>query len=123
MSDENFCVFDNAKLIKTYLEEHNFYKRYKIPFRKYQIKLFYWHSRGIPEESFDKYLKCCKKMLSQADYNDFLNEIKLKNSFLENIFSVKNKKFCGKKVKQITILGWKIDLNKINNKGEGCVKG
>ena len=122
-SEGNFCVFDNLKGIKSFLEEHNLYEKYKIAFYKYQIHLLHLHYSNIPEESISKYLACCAEFLSKSEYGDFLKEIKLKNSFLENIFSVKNKKNYGKIFKQITILGWKIDLSKINNKGEGCVKG
>ena len=121
-SEENFCVFDNLKGIKSFLEEHNLYEKYKIAFLKYQIYSLNFHYSNIPEESCDRYLECCRKILSEHDYKELLKEIRLKNSFFENIFSVKNKKLCGKKVKQITILGWKITLKNIKNE-EGYAKG
>lgn len=111
-TDENFCVFENVKAIKRFLEEHNLYEKYRMAFNKYQIRLLYWHYTGVPKESYDRYLECCREILSERDYKELLKEIRLKNSFFENVFSVKNKKLCGKKVKQITILGWKFVLKK-----------
>ena len=83
-----------------------------MAFNKYQIRLLYWHYTGVPKESYDRYLECCREILSERDYKELLKEIRLKNSFFENVFSVKNKKLCGKKLKQITILGWKFVLKK-----------
>ena len=105
VSDENFCVFENIKLLKDFLVTNNLYEEYKSSFEKYLSTALCWNYANIPPASSEKYLDKCRELLSPKDYELFLNKVKGKLSILERIFSIKNRKINGVKVKGITILG------------------
>lgn len=105
LSEDNFCVFENIKLLKDFLVTNNLFGEYEFSFEKYLSTALCWNYANIPPVSTEKYLNKCRELLSQKDYELFLNKVKGKLSLLERIFSIKNKKINGIKVKCITILG------------------
>lgn len=117
LSEDNFCVFENIKLLKDFLVTNNLYEEYKSSFEKYLSTALCWNYANIPPASSEKYLNKCRELLSPKDYELFLNKVKGKLSILERIFSIKNQKINGGKVKYLTVCGVKI---KLFAKG-GCV--
>ena len=105
VSDENFCVVENIKLLKDFLVTNNLFGEYESSFEKYLSTALCWNYANIPPVSSEKYLNKCRELLSPKDYELFLNKVKGKLSLLERIFSIKNRKINGVKVKGITILG------------------
>lgn len=118
VSDENFCVFENIKLIKSFLITNNFYEEYSNSFNEYVINLLSWHYVNIPIDSVEKYKSRCQEILSIKDYKRFIQKTKIKKSFIEQIFSIKNQKENGIKIKVVTIFG--IEFVMKNNKKGGC---
>lgn len=109
-SDDNFCIFDNVELLRKFLISNELFDEYKASFEDYASTAFSWHYSNIPTESVDKYLNKCKEVLSSENYKLFLEKNKGDFSILEKIFSLKNQKINGVKVKYLTILGIKIKL-------------
>lgn len=118
VSDENFCVFENIKLLKTFLIKKNLFDEYKSSFAKYLSTVLCWNYVNIPLESSEKYLNKCRDLLSPKDYELFIEKAKGKLSFLEQIFSIKNRKINGEKVKSLTVLGLKFCIKKDNINNE-----
>lgn len=116
-SNDNFCVFDNIKLLKNFLINNNLLNEYEISFNEYTIAVLGWHYANIPFESIDKYLNKCKNILNPKDYKKFLRNIKGKFSIPEKLFSLKNHKENGIKRKYLTILGIKFCLNPKKERG------
>ena len=111
-SDDNFCVFENVELLKAFLEKKGLFARYEKAYADYIVKVFALHYTNIPEESIERYLKCCAEVLSEADYKRFLKETEPKFTFWQRIFSVKNHKVSGKKQKYLCLLGLKFIIKK-----------
>jgi glycosyltransferase involved in cell wall biosynthesis len=105
LSDANFCIFDNLDLIQQFLINAGFYQRLEKEFKKYSIGLMGTHFNSIELGSKEKWKEMAKKRLSKEDYRKFLSRCKSNRSFIENIFSLRNKKIEGIKYKVITILG------------------
>lgn len=108
--DDNFCIFENIELLKNFLIANNFYDEYADSFNNYVVEVLSWHYLNIPAESIEKYCSRCADILSKEGYEDFLNRNKGNFSAWEKIFSLKNRKINGVKVKYLTILGIKIKL-------------
>ena len=109
-TDDNFCIFDNIELLKSFLIEHNLYQELNDEFSKYVRVVLKWHYM-VPEESKGKYEKLCERFFSSGrDYKKFLKELKKQKSFIEQIFSIKNEYIDVIKYKVITIFGVKIYL-------------
>ena len=104
-SDENFCIFDNIKMLKEFLVEKGWMGNYKKEYLKYVIYILRWHYMLIPPKSIKKYLKNSKTALTPKGYKKFLNEIHLDSGF-EKVFSVKNIGIY----KQLCILGLKFKI-------------
>lgn len=115
VSDDNFCIFENIKFIKEFLVSNSFYPEYEKCFRDYVISIFASLYNCIPAESVERYLNCCSDVLTESEYKKFLKKTKGKRSFIEQIFSIKNQKVYGKKVKFVTILGISFEI-KVNKK-------
>ena len=113
VSDENFCVFENIKLLKDFLVTNNLFGEYESSFEKYLSTALCWNYANIPPVSSEKYLNKCRELLSPKDYEMFLNKVKGKLSILERIFSIKNQKINGGKVKYLIILGIRIMIDSI----------
>ena len=113
ITDENFCVFENIKLIEKLLCEKKLSDKYSKHIIECNICYLGWTLRKIPENSKQEYLDKCKMFLSEKDYASMLKVAKNKNSILENIFSIKNDAELKRKI--ITLLGIKFALfvNKI----------
>lgn len=115
-SNDNFCIFENIKLLRNFLMNNNLFDEYKVGFEDYVSTALSWHYSNIPIESVDKYLNKCKEILSTQNYEKFLEKSKGDFSNIEKIFSIKNQKINGVKVKYLTIFGIKI---KLLSKGKG----
>ena len=113
-SDDNFCVFDNIELLKKFLVENNLFEEYKKVFNEYIISFLSWHYALISAGSKDKYLNKCRKLLNSRDYGVFFKKTKGNLSLMEKIFSIKNQKINGVKVKYLTVLGVKLKLQSQN---------
>lgn len=74
-----------------------------------------WHHEQTPLNRIKEYEAICRSKLSSNDYKEIMKLIKRKKSFIENIFSLKNKNENGKKYKIITFLGCEIKLKKKRN--------
>ncbi len=112
LSDNNFGIFENVKLLKDFLVEHNLYETYKKTFYKYSINAYANHYGNIPETSNESFLNECKKVLNEEEYKDFLNATKPNCNFLQKIFSIKNTRIHGIKYKYLYILGLKFIIYK-----------
>ena len=108
ITDENFCVFENIKLIEKLLCEKKLSDKYSKHIIKCNICYLGWTLRKIPENSKQEYLDKCKMFLSEKDYASMLKVAKNKNSILENIFSIKNDTELKRKI--ITLFGIKFTL-------------
>ncbi len=108
-SDENFCIFDNIKLLKDFLVDKNLYSSLEEEYKHYTIDVLVWHYNYVKVESQKKYKLKAKTYLSKDDYLHFLRKINQK-SILETFFSLRNVKRNAKKVKVLTILGLEFNL-------------
>ena len=118
ITDENFCVFENLKLIENLLKEKALLNKYKNDFVKCKIHYLGWNLRKIPDILKEKYINECKSLLNKKEYGKMLKVAYNQNSILENIFSIKNDTELKRKI--ITLLGIKFTLfvNKNIVKGE-----
>ena len=116
-SNDNFCIFQNIELLKNFLVEQNLFDEYEDSFNNYVVEVLSWHYANIPTESMERYLKMCKELLNTQDYKLFIKKTKGNFSPIEKIFSIKNQKVNGVKVKVVTILGipFKMKHKKENN--------
>lgn len=113
-SDDNFCIFDNVEILRKFLISNKLFDEYKASFEDYASTAFSWHYSNIPTESIDKYLNKCKEVLSSENYKLFLEKNKGDYSILEKIFSIRNQKINGVKIKYLTIFGKKFCIKKGN---------
>ena len=105
VSDDSFCVFDNVELIKEFLISNNLFRGFEKDFEDYLVSAFASQYPYIPEQSIERYLNMCKETMSEKEHKKFLREIKGDLSFIEQIFSIKNRRIYGVKCKVITVLG------------------
>lgn len=115
-SNDNFCMFENIDLVRNFLTKYNLLDEYKSSLDDYILTVLCWHYASIPIESVDKYLNMCRELLNSKDYNLFLKKIKGSYSIFEKIFSLKNQRVNGRKVKYLTILGVKFEIK--HNEGK-----
>ena len=108
ITDENFCVFENLKLIENLLKEKALLNKYKNDFVKCIIHYLGWNLRKIPDILEEKYINECKSLLNKKEYGKMLKVAYNQNSILENIFSIKND--INKKTKNITLFGIKFSI-------------
>ncbi len=104
-TDDNFCIFDVALLVKNFLIEQHIYDDYIQDFKKYIIKTFKGHYGCIPKESTAKYLQCCERFLNTDEFKNFKRNINKDFTFWEKLFCLKNKKINGIKVKYVNLFG------------------
>lgn len=112
VSSDNLCIFDNIELLKQFLLTNNLYEEYKVSFEKYMPAVLSWHYSVVPAENKESYINKCRVILKPKEYKVFFNKIKNKFSLLENIFSVKNFKIHGVKIKYLTIFGLNFRLTR-----------
>ena len=105
ISNENFCIFDNIKLLRDFLIEKNWFDKYKKEYYNYAIYILHWHYMLISQKQHRKYLKESRKVLTSKNYKKFLKEIN-QVTCLEKVFSVRNIGIY----KQIYILGFKFKI-------------
>lgn len=115
VSDGNFCVFDNIELVKNFLVSKNLYHQYESIFEDYKLTILGWHYSGISESSAKAYLQRCSEILTEDEYRLFMKKTEGNFSWYEKIFSIKNVKEHGKKIKYLTIFGIKVRLCLFNN--------
>ncbi len=109
----NFDVFNNIQLIKDFIQEYDLLEKYNKSFNRYKLFLLLSVQKKLSKEFQDIFLNLCKKNLSGIEYSIFQNEIKkTKKTFIEKIFSLKNKKEKGVKYKILTVLNIEFKLNK-----------
>lgn len=105
-SDQNFCVFDNVEQFKKFLIQHSLYEELKDEFKDYAQQAVCWPYDMIPQESKKRYEElCCRYFESEKDFKKLIKAREKGRSFIENIFSIKNKRDGAKKYKVITVLG------------------
>lgn len=115
-SDDNFCIFDNVKILKEFLISNNLYADYEKSFKNYALTAYAWHYTCIPEASIELYLNKCAEELSVEEYKKFLKKTKGNRSCIEQIFSIKNQKVNGVKFKIVTILGIPFEIKRKKEK-------
>lgn len=111
-SKDNFCIFDNIKIFKKFLIEQNLFDKLRNEFVDYVVHALSWHYICIPEDGIDLYLSKAREILTEKEYKKFL---KLNNgnfSLIENIFSIKNKKRNGVKIKIVRLLGITFEIKR-----------
>lgn len=111
-SKENFQIFQVLDMTKNLIEKLGLYDDLKEELNIYNTTILTWHYLQTPIEYLDKYTDMCKKYLSDAALKKMIKDVNKKRSFIENIFSLKNKKENGVKYKVITILGFSFVLSK-----------
>ena len=81
-------------------------------FEIYKRTILEWHYKQTLPEDLDEYMEMCKQYLSDESIKIMMKNINKKRSFLENIFSLKNKRENGVKYKIVTILGFSFSIPK-----------
>ncbi len=104
-SKDNFQIFQVLDMTKDLVNELGLSTELKKELDIYNRTILTWHYRQTPIEDLDKYIDMCKKYLSDEGLKKMMKDINKRRSFLENIFSLKNKKVNGDKYKIITVLG------------------
>lgn len=115
--DDNFCVFDNIKKLEEFIKEHNLWEELKEEFTTYTRTILTWHYEQNPIERIKEYEEICKKILSEKDFKKMLKSAKRKRKFIENIFSLKNKRENAIKYKVLTIFGISFVIKPKQNRG------
>ena len=111
-SNDNFDIFEAIKFLENYMRKIGIYEKYSHAFKNYVNQLLAWHYNQFPEESVDEYEQKCKDFLEANEYRKFKKMTKPELSFLEKLFSIKNKKVNGLKQKFLCLCGIKIDISK-----------
>ena len=119
-SDDNFCVFDNIKILKDFLISNNLFDSYNKEYENYLIDLLSCHYSNIPQKSIDRYLDKCKEILSSKDFKTLQKKCNGKFSYIENIFSIKNRRIYGERRKVMKILGMEFCLRAKSENGGIC---
>ena len=99
------CAIDNITIIKDLLIEKGVYKKLK---EKYELYLYnaLIMAYDLIEIKYQKEFKTkLEKILTYEQYKTFLSKINGQYSFLEKIFSIKNRTLGYKKHKSITVFG------------------
>ncbi|MGN1153133.1 MAG: glycosyltransferase [Candidatus Gastranaerophilaceae bacterium] len=105
-SNNNFCVFDNIQLLKQFILNHSLYEELKDEIQDYSRQVIRWHYDLIPQESIRRYESLCLQYFSsEKEFKKFIQEARTNRNFIENIFSLKNKRKGAIKYKVVTILG------------------
>lgn len=116
-SNNNFSVFVNMQLLKTFLSENDLLNLLNAEFERYKIYNLIHHYSRIPADSTEKYLEECASLLSKNEYKILLKKINhVSLSSGEKFFSIKNNKINGEKFKVLTILGCSFNINKLSSK-------
>ena len=110
MSESNFCIFENIKILEKFLKQNDLFEKYKNNYRTYVVDVLVWHYPNIPENMQAQYIEKTEQLLSQKEFSNFQNKINGNFSLLEKIFSIKKLRFLGKTKKCLTILGYTIRL-------------
>lgn len=110
VSESNFCIFENIKILEKFLKQNDLFEKYKNNYRTYVVDVLVWHYPNIPENMQAQYIEKTKQLLSQKEFFNFQNKINGNFSLLEKIFSIKKLRFLGKTKKCLTILGYTIRL-------------
>lgn len=118
VTSDNWMIFDNIRLIESFLRENDFSPELEKEFEQYKIRVLGWHAVVIPKKDREKYIYSCKQVLSEKSIAQFMRMVGNKNSFLENIFSIKIFNDGIAKYKVITILGLHFHL-----KSKSSLKG
>lgn len=104
---DRFCVFDNIRSLKGFLEEKQLFAEYSKAFEEYCLQQVFGMYNNIPEEFSLQYIEKAEEVLSKSNYKMFLRRIKNKGRTLpELIFSVRNRYDNLIKSKVVTILGF-----------------
>lgn len=111
-SRDNFQIFKILDLIKDLIVSFGYYVELENEFEIYKRTILEWHYKQTLPEDLDKYMEMCKQYLSDESLKIMMKNINKKRSFLENIFSLKNKRENGVKYKIITILGFSFSIPK-----------
>lgn len=72
-SDENFAVFNNIKLMKNFIIQHNLWKELENEFYYYQKKVLIWQYNQTPLNRLEEYNSLCKTVLNENEYEEFIN--------------------------------------------------
>ena len=105
-SNNNFCVFNNIRLLKDFIIKHDLYDELKDEIDDYAKEIISWHYGAVPGENTYKYEKLCRKYFyPKEEFEKFLKRKRVKRKFIENIFSIKNETKDAIKYKVITVLG------------------
>ncbi len=111
-SADLFCVIDNIRYLKEFLEQNNFLPELMKDFTVYKTKQIWGFYYNVPDDKKSEYLDKVKNVLSDKEFKELNDKIKNKGfSWLEKVFSMKNRYDNAKKSKIITILGVKITIN------------
>ncbi len=110
LSDENFCVFDIISLLSEFVDGLNDRERLLKEFENYKIALLAKRYTHVPKESRKKYENFCLNLLGEKGYKKMLLRSNGVNNMFEWLFSIKNCREFGKKVKYVTIFGHKRSL-------------
>ena len=110
-SDNNFCAFTNLELAEKYLQEKGLLPELDLILSRYKTQKLLWHMNQILDASIPRYIEQVKNYLSSEEYGYFDKMLKTpKNSFSEQLFSLKNERIEGVKYKYLTILGFKFQI-------------
>ena len=120
-SADNWKIFENINLLKEFLETRSLFPVLEAEFEQYKIHVLGWHIRQIPQPDRPRFIELAKSQLSKKGQKAFVKMAENRNSFLENIFSIKNLHMGIVKYKMLTILGIRIVFDKDKNVKEGNV--
>ncbi len=111
-SEENFCVFENIKILENFLKQNGLFEEYENNYRSYVVNILAWHYPKIPKNLLSLYIEKTKQLLSQEEFSNFKKRINGDFSLLEKLFSIKNVHIPEEKRKVLCIFGIKFNLKR-----------
>ena len=120
VSDENFCIFENIKRMEDFLKKESIFEQVENDYENYCLSALATIYPNIPQERQGEYIERSFKLLSSKSYKIFMKKIEGNYSLLEKIFSIKNIRVGGEKIKCLSILGYRIVLFGNKKGGEKC---
>ncbi|MBQ8460705.1 glycosyltransferase [bacterium] len=105
VSNDNFCIFDNIKLVQKIIKNKNLERDLCWEFDNWQISLMAARYERIPQDQIKTYEKLCSELLTKKDYRKFILKANRVNNFWQWIFSIKNYRKNGQKYKVLILFG------------------
>lgn len=108
VSSERIDILDSIKQTQELLNKLGLLQELSQEFSEYKIQEIADTYKYIPEDFRSDFIDKVKQCMTRKEFVKFKRSIKTDNTFIENLFSIKNFKSNGKKEKIITLFGFKL---------------